>query len=108
MDLIINQRIPGCADGNYHVKAKGCIVASLHWADENGALPDWQPFAYLPIETNGVGMYKMVGGRAIPKDVTHVLARAVSADFSSAEETPLPLFRNWRRGVLRNLCSVFW
>lgn len=90
IELTINQRIPGCADGNYHVKAKGCIVASLHWADENGALPDWQPFAYLPIETNGVGMYKMVGGRAIPKDATHVLARAVSADFSSAEDPPCP------------------
>ena len=91
MDLTINQRIPGCADGNYHVKAKGCIAASLHWADGNGALPDWQPLAYLPIETNGVGMYKMVGGRAIPKDATHVLARAVSTDFASVEEILVPI-----------------
>lgn len=92
MNLTIKQIIPGCADGNYHVRAKGCIAASLHWADENGALPDWQSFAYLPIETNGVGMYKMEGGRAIPKDATHVLARSVSADFSSVEEclTPIP------------------
>jgi len=45
MDLTINQKIPGCADGNYHVKAKGCIAASVHWADENGILTDWQPFA---------------------------------------------------------------
>lgn len=91
MDLTINQRIPGCADGNYHVKAKGCIVASLHWADENGVLTDWQPFAYLPIETNGIGMYKMVGSRAIPRDATHVLARAVSADFASVEEILIPI-----------------
>ena len=91
MDLTINQRIPGCADGNYHVKAKGCIVASLHWADENGVLTDWQPFAYLPIETNGIGMYKMVGSRAIPRDTTHVLARAVSADFASVEEILIPI-----------------
>ena len=91
MDLTINQRIPGCADGNYHVKAKGCIVASLHWADENGVLTDWQPFAYLPIETNGIGLYKMVGSRAIPRDATHVLARAVSADFASVEEILIPI-----------------
>lgn len=91
MNLTINQKIPGCADGNYHVKAKGCIAASLHWADENGALSDWQPFAYLPIETNGVGMYKMVGGRAIPTAATYVLARAVSADFSSVEECLVPI-----------------
>ena len=93
MDLAIKQKVPGCADGNYHVKAKGCIAASLHWADKNGILIDWQPFAYLPVETNGVGTYKMEGGRAVPKDATHMLARAVSADFSSAEKS-LPLFRN--------------
>lgn len=91
MDLTIHQKIPGCADGNYHVKAKGCIAASLHWADENGALPDWQPFAYLPVEPNGVGMYKMEGSRAIPKDATHVLARAVYADFGAVEESLVPI-----------------
>lgn len=92
MNLTIKQRIPGSADGSYHVRAKGCFAASLHWADENGVLPDWQSFAYLPIEANGVGMYQMAGGRAIPKDATHVLARSVSADFSSVEEclTPIP------------------
>ena len=91
MNLTITQRISGCADGNYHIKAKGCTVASLHWADENGALPDWQPFAYLPIETNGVGMYKMGDGRAVPSDATHVLARAASADFSAVEECLAPI-----------------
>ena len=91
MQLTINQRIPGCADGNYHVKAKGCIAASLHWADENGALANWQSLAYLPIETNGVGMYKMEGGRAVPRDATHVLARAVSADFANVEKILVPI-----------------
>ena len=99
MELTINQRIPGCADGNYLVKAKGCIAASLHWADENGALVDWQPFAYLPIETNGVGMYKMEGSRAIPKAATHVLVRAVSADFSSVEESLVPIPKLTERGI---------
>lgn len=99
MDLVINQRIPGCADGNYHVKAKGCIVASLHWADENGALPDWQPFAYIPIEPNGVGTYQFTGGRAIPKDATHVLVRAVSTDFASVEEILVPIPKLTVRGI---------
>jgi hypothetical protein len=72
MELTIHQKIPGCADGSYHVKAKGCIGASLHWADENGALAQWQPFAYLPIETNGVGVYRMKGRRAVPPEATHV------------------------------------
>ena len=108
MDLTINQRTTGCADGNYHVKAKGCIVVSLHWADENGALPDWQPFAYFPIEPNGVGMYKMEGGRAIPKDATHVLARAVSADFANVEEKYLRRSQRRRRGLLRSPYSGSW
>lgn len=91
MDLVIKQKIPGCADGSYQVRAKGCIAASLHWADADGALPDWQPFGYLPIEPNGVGIYKMEGGRAVPGNATHVLARAVSADFSAAEEVLSPI-----------------
>ena len=91
MDLTINLWTPGCADGNYHVKAKGCIVASLHWADSDGALSDWQPFAYFPLEPNGVGMYKMEGGRAIPAEATHVLARAVSADFVNVDEVLVPI-----------------
>lgn len=91
MDLTINQKIPGCADGNYHVKARGCIAASLHWADSNGALPDWQSFACLPIAPNGAGMYKMEGSRAIPADATHVLARSVSPDFGRVEEILVPI-----------------
>ena len=91
MQLVVNQRKPGCADGNYHVRAKGAIMASLHWADENGALPDWMPLACAPVEPNGAAMYKMEGGRAVPPGATHVLARAVSEDFSSVEETIVPL-----------------
>ena len=91
MDLTINQITPGCTDGNYCVKAKGCIAASLHWADENGVLPDWQPFTYFPIEPNGVGMYKMEDSRAVPAEATHVLVRAVTADFASVEEILVPI-----------------
>ena len=99
MDLIINQKTPGCADGSYHVKARGCIMASLHWTDENGVLPDWQPLAYLPIETNGVGTYKMEGSRAIPRNATHVLARSVSADFSSIDEILAPIPKLAQLGI---------
>ena len=63
MQLGINQRGPGCADGNYHIRAKGAILASLHWADENGVLADWTPFAFVPVEPNGAAMYKMEGNR---------------------------------------------
>lgn len=91
MRLTILQNTPGCADGHYQVKAGGCIAASLHWADESGALPGWSPLAYLPIKPNGVGIYQMEGGRAIPEEATHVLARAVSADFTTVEETVTPI-----------------
>ena len=91
MKLMIKQRKKGCADGYYNVKAKGCIAASLHWADGNGALPDWKPFAYIPIGPNGMGTYSFVGGRGIPPEATHVLARAVSEDFSFGEECSEPI-----------------
>ena len=107
MDLTINQRMPGSADGNYCVKAKGCIAASLHWADENGTLSEWQPFAYFPIEPNGVGMYQMEGGRAIPEEATHALARAVSADFASVEEL-LVLIPKLAERTAGNQRNGFW
>lgn len=91
MELAVTQISPGCADGYYQVKAKDCIVASLHWANENGTLPDWQSFAYIPIQPNGVGTYQFTGGRAIPKDAAYVLARAVSADFANVEEVLVPI-----------------
>lgn len=91
MKLTVHQKLPGCADGNYRIEAKGYIAASLHWAVENGALEDWQSFGYVPIGPNGVGEFRFAGGRAIPCDATHVLARAVSADFSAAEEVLVPV-----------------
>lgn len=61
-------------------------MVSLYWADENGILPDWQPFTYFPVASDDVGMYKLAGGRTIPMEATHVLARAVSADFINVED----------------------
>lgn len=91
MQLTINQVFPGCADGNYHIRAKNAIAASLHWADENGILPGWSPLACVPVEPNGAACYKMEGGRAVPAEATHVLARAVSQDFSGVEEVLVPI-----------------
>ena len=91
MKLSIRQITAGCADGKYHIKAKGCIAVSLHWADQSGALPNWQSFAYLPIAANGIGVYTMEGHRAIPANATHVLARAISPDFSTVEEILEPI-----------------
>lgn len=90
MKLHFTQHTPGLADGIYQVTANG-IAASLHWADENGMLKNWQPLAFLPIPPEGTGACCMTGGRAIPEGATHILARAVSADFSHVEEISVPI-----------------
>ena len=41
---------PGCAMGKYSIKAKGFLFAVLRWGDKTGALPDWSPIAYVPID----------------------------------------------------------
>lgn len=86
MQLKIKLSHPGTADGTYAVKAKGYIMAILYWANENGILPDWTAFAYLPISAGGMGTFKYTGGRAIPKKASCVLARGISADFSEISE----------------------
>lgn len=68
----IKQLSPGCADGWYQLRAKGYLAAGLYWADENGPLPNWTSLAHFPIEPNGVGIYHMTGGRAVPAEATHV------------------------------------
>ena len=44
---------PGCAQGKYILKAKGCILAVLRWGSEKEPLADWGPFAYVPIDPAG-------------------------------------------------------
>lgn len=85
--LDIQMRIPGCADGTYRIRAKGCIAAALYWADKHGALPDWTPFAYIPVSPGGTGEFRFTGHRAIPRDATHVLAHGVRSDMTATEET---------------------
>lgn len=96
MEGTIKQTYPGCADGWYRLKAKGCIAACVYWADQDGLLPGWTPIAYFPIGPNGIGMYRMTGGRAVPAEATHLLMRAVCADLSSTEEVlvPIPVAEN--------------
>jgi len=91
MTLTIRQTNLPTADGIYTVKAKGCIAASLYWANENGRLPGRTAFAYLPIQPNGVGEFVFRGGRAIPKEATHVFAEAVHPDFVTCEEVLVPI-----------------
>ena len=77
---------PGCAQGNYRVKAKGYILAVLRWGTAEGALQDWSPFAYVPVDPAGNGVFFFPGKRAIPREATHVWARCYQADFSSYED----------------------
>ena len=86
MRIDVRYRGHGTADGVYRIRASGCLVASLHWANADGALPDWTALAYVPLGAQGAGEYELRGGRDIPPEATHLLARAVSPDFTTVEE----------------------
>ncbi len=77
---------PGCAQGRYLIRAKGCILAVLQWGSGTETLPGWGPFAYVPIDPAGNGAFFFPGSRAIPGTATHVWARCYSHDFSSCED----------------------
>ena len=48
---------PAIADGLYTIHAAGALMAGLWWADENGPLPDWTVFAFVPIDPSGRGVF---------------------------------------------------
>jgi len=77
---------PGCAQGNYIVKAKGHILAVLRWGSGDGPLKEWGPFAYVPIDPAGNGCFFFSGKRGIPREATHVWARCFTPDFSAFED----------------------
>lgn len=77
---------PGCAQGKYIVKARGFVLAVLRWGNNDGPLNSWGPFAYVPIDPAGNGMFFFPGKRGIPKDATHVWARCFTHDFTSFED----------------------
>ena len=77
---------PGCAQGKYTVKAKGCILAVLYWGNGEAPLPGWGPFAYVPVDPAGNGVFFFPGRRGVPREATHVWARCYAADFASWED----------------------
>ena len=77
---------PGCAQGEYTVRAKGCILAILRWGNKDKPLSDWGPFAYVPVDPAGNGKFYFSGRRSIPREATHIWARCFAADFDSYED----------------------
>ena len=77
---------PGCAQGKYIVKAKGCMLAVLSWGTAEEPLPGWGPFAYVPIDPAGNGIFSFSGRRGIPREADHVWARCYAAGFGSYED----------------------
>lgn len=71
--LDVSIKTAGLADGTYRVWTKGSIAVMPYWASSRGELPDWTPFAYVPMNPNGKGQFRFAGHRAIPGEVAHVL-----------------------------------
>ena len=91
MKLEYAQLRPGCADGACRITAKGGILASLHWADQNGPLETWTQLALLPLLPTGTGSCTLTGNRAVPPQATHLLARVIAADFSLLDQLSIPI-----------------
>lgn len=91
MKLLIKLDTPEFADGQYQIRAKGCIMVSLHWANWSGILQDWTAFAYLPVSPAGVASFRYQGNRAIPAEATHVTAKGISADYETTDECSVEL-----------------
>lgn len=81
----------GCAQGKYTIKAKGYILGILRWGGEEAPLPDWDPFAYVPIDPAGNGSFFFSGRRAIPEAATHIWARLFLPDFSAFEDAAVQI-----------------
>ncbi len=91
MQLNVKRRNNETADGVFTVKAKGCVLAYLYWANEDGALSDWTAFGVVPLHaSNSTGSFILKGERAIPKQTSHILVRAVSEDFKTVYEELFP------------------
>lgn len=86
-ELKIKLLHPDFADGMFKIRAKGSLAASLYWANEEGPLPGWSAFAYVPVNPTGDVAFRFDGHRAIPYGATHVFVRCVSPDFQKIEET---------------------
>lgn len=91
MNMIVQYDGMHTADGLYRLHAPGCLAASLHWANESGALPNFTALAYVPLDSFGNGAYRLRGGRGIPQPATHIQVRTVTPDFTLAEERCFPI-----------------
>ena len=91
MNMIVQYDGMHTADGLYRLHAPGCLAASLHWANESGALPNFTALAYVPLDSFGNGAYRLRGGRGIPQPATHIQVRTVTPDFTLAEERRFPI-----------------
>ena len=91
MKLQVKFKVPGLADCDIEVSAKGFLAASVYWADKNGPLSGWSSIAVFPISPSGTGSYLFGGHRAIPGMATHIFARCISSDFLKTEEVLLEI-----------------
>ena len=82
---------PGCAQGKYIVKAKGCMLAVLSWGTVEEPLTGWGPFGYIPIDPAGNGVFSFSGRRGIPRKATHVWARCYAVGFASFEDVSVAI-----------------
>jgi len=108
MTLTIRQTNVPTADGIYTVRARGCIASALYWASEGGRLDGWSAFAVMPLSPDGIGEFVFHGGRAIPREATHIRAEAVRADFVTREEiqVPIPGIARMKVGEAGLRCTV--
>ena len=91
MELKVKFFEQGTMDGSYCFYAPGCVVGFLSWADEDGALKDWMPFGYIPLDAYGRGSVRLLGGRGIPPAATHIYVRAVQDDLTQWRESLIPI-----------------
>ena len=96
MKLQVKFKVPGLADCDIEVSAKGFLAASVYWADKNGPLSGWSSIAVFPISPSGTGSYLFGGHRAIPRMATHIFARCISSDFLKTEEVLLEISEAFR------------
>lgn len=73
------------ADGKYIISAPGYAAVTLYWANEQGALEEWLPFACVPVSSDGNAHFIFLGDRAVPQEAARILVRAVD-ERSSREE----------------------
>lgn len=84
--LQLNLIRSGCAQGKYIIKARGFMLAVLRWGNRDEAFGDWSPFAYVPIDPVGNGVFFFLGLRGLPPGATHVWVGCHTADFDGHED----------------------